>query len=160
SKTVFAEGNPVSRAEIDAVLCDKHNGPQLIAQGSATVFVEGYHAARVDDKTVCGATIKEGASTVFFGSGQASPLKVEDEFSGWQKALILAVEFLMPPSRGLFRGLGKLFTKGPMAVLRGMQAGASFALKGLRSAVECAKNGFKESKGLARVTESIRGFLK
>ncbi|MCE9732383.1 RHS repeat-associated core domain-containing protein [Pectobacterium sp. IFB5596] len=160
SKKVFAEGNPVSRAKIDAVLCDKHNGPQLIAQGSATVFVEGYHAARVGDKTVCGATIKEGASTVFFGSGQESPLKVEDEFSGWEKALILAVEFLMPPSRGLFRGLGKLFTKGPMAVLRGMKAGAAHALEGLRSAVECAKNGFKNSKGLARVTESIRGFLK
>lgn len=160
SKTVFVEGNPVSRAEIDAVLCEKHSGPQLIAQGSETVFVEGYHAARVEDKAVCGAIVKEGASTVFFGSGQASPLSVQDAFSVWEKALIIGVEFLVPPSRGLFRGLGMLFTKGATSVLKGMKMGALRSLVGLRHAVRCAKNGFKDSKGLARVSESLKGFLK
>ncbi|MBQ4778855.1 PAAR domain-containing protein, partial [Pectobacterium versatile] len=99
---VSVEGSPVSRAEVDVVLCNKHSGPQLIAQGSETVFVNGHPAARIGDKTVCGATIKDGASTVFFGSGQATVLEIQDEFSGWQKALLIAVEFLVPPTRGLF----------------------------------------------------------
>ncbi|AFI90760.1 RHS repeat-associated core domain-containing protein [Pectobacterium parmentieri] len=158
SKTVFVEGNPVSRAEIDAVKCAKHNGPQLIAQGSETVFVEGYYAARVDDKAVCGATIKEGASTVFFGSGQASPLKVQEEFSGWQKALLIAVEFLVPPSKGLFRGLGRLFTgKGLVGVLRGAKAAAKYLAR-VPGKTRCAATAFIHSKGLARFSHAKAAF--
>ncbi|WP_420064557.1 RHS repeat-associated core domain-containing protein [Pectobacterium colocasium] len=160
SPNVFVEGNKVSRAKVDAVLCTKHNGPQLIAQGSETVFVNGHPAARIGDKTVCGATIKDGASTVFFGSGQATVLEVQDEFSGWQKALLIAVEFLVPPTRGLFRGLGKLFFRGPKAVMKGLGAGALWAGKRLRQKTRCATRAFKANKGRARYKEAAKAFKK
>ncbi|MEH0834673.1 PAAR domain-containing protein, partial [Pectobacterium cacticida] len=160
SPNVSVEGNPVSRAEVDAVACTKHSGPQLIAQGSETVFVNGHPAARIGDKTVCGATIKEGASTVFFGSGQATVLEIQDEFSGWQKALLIAVEFLVPPSRGLFRGLGKLFFRGPKAVMKGLGAGALWAGKRLKQKTRCATRAFKANKGRARVTQAAKAFKK
>ncbi|RUR87290.1 type IV secretion protein Rhs [Pectobacterium versatile] len=160
SPNVSVEGSPVSRAEVDVVLCTKHNGPQLIAQGSETVFVNGHPAARIGDKTVCGATIKDGASTVFFGSGQATVLEIQDEFSGWQKALLIAVEFLVPPTRGLFRGLGKLFFRGPKAVMKGLGAGALWAGKRLRQKTRCATRAFKANKGRARVTQAAKAFKK
>ncbi|QOL14249.1 RHS repeat-associated core domain-containing protein [Dickeya dianthicola] len=160
SGNVFVEKQPVARATKDTVACTRHNSPQLIAQGSESVFVNDAPAARIDDKTVCGATIKEGASTVFFGSGQGTYLEIAEEFTALQRALLIAVEFLVPPSRGMFRGLGKLFTRGPMAVLRGMRAGAATTLRGLREAVSCASDGFRNSRGLSRITEAVRGFLK
>ncbi|WP_205624388.1 RHS repeat-associated core domain-containing protein [Pectobacterium carotovorum] len=160
SPNVSVEGSPVSRAEVDVVICTKHNGPQLIAQGSETVFVNGHPAARIGDKTVCGATIKDGASTVFFGSGQATVLEIQDEFSGWQKALLIAVEFLVPPTRGLFRGLGKLFFRGPKAVMKGLGAGALWAGKRLRQKTRCATRAFKANKGRARVTQAAKAFKK
>ncbi|NPE50859.1 type IV secretion protein Rhs [Dickeya dadantii] len=160
SGNVFVEKQPVARATKDTVACTRHNSPQLIAQGSESVFVNDAPAARIDDKTVCGATLKEGASTVFFGSGQGTYLEIAEEFTALQRALLIAVEFLVPPSRGMFRGLGKLFTRGPMAVLKGMRAGALKTLEGLKSAVKCASEGFRDSRGLSRVTEAVRGFLK
>ncbi|WP_080765690.1 AHH domain-containing protein [Pectobacterium brasiliense] len=160
SPNVSVEGSPVSRAEVDVVACTKHSGPQLIAQGSETVFVNGHPAARVGDKTVCGATIKDGASTVFFGSGQATVLEIQDEFSGWQKALLIAVEFLVPPTRGLFRGLGKLFFRGPKAAMKGLGAGALWAGKRLRQKTRCATRAFKANKGRARVTQAAKAFKK
>ncbi|ANE76185.1 RHS repeat-associated core domain-containing protein [Dickeya solani] len=160
SGNVFVEKQPVARATQDTVACTRHNSPQLIAQGSESVFVNDAPAARIDDKTVCGATLKEGASTVFFGSGQGTYLEIAEEFTALQRALLIAVEFLVPPSRGMFKGLGKLFTRGPMAVLRGMRAGAATTLRGLREAVSCASDGFRNSRGLSRVTEAVRGFLK
>ncbi|MEI7252153.1 AHH domain-containing protein, partial [Pectobacterium versatile] len=138
--------------------CTKHSGPQLIAQGSETVFVNGHPAARIGDKTVCGATIKDGASTVFFGSGQATVLEIQDEFSGWQKALLIAVEFLVPPTRGLFRGLGKLFFRGPKAVMKGLGAGALWAGKRLAQKTRCATTAFIRSKGLARFSHAKAAF--
>ncbi|NAS62309.1 type IV secretion protein Rhs, partial [Pseudomonas syringae pv. actinidiae] len=156
SGNVFVEKQPVARATKDTVACTRHNSPQLIAQGSESVFVNDAPAARIDDKTVCGATLKEGASTVFFGSGQGTYLDIADEFSWWEKALLIAVEFLVPPSRGMFRGLGKLFTRGPMAVLKGMRAGAVTVMRGLKEAVSCASKGFRNNRGLTRVTEAVR----
>jgi len=160
SPNVFAEKKPISRAEVDTVACTKHNSPQLIAQGSETVYVNEHPAARIDDQTVCGATIKEGASTVFFGSGQQTCLEIADEFSWWEKAILIAVEFLVPPSRGLIKGLGKLFTKGPKAVLKGVMAGAKFAAKNAVQKAKCAAKAFKQSKGLARAKEAAKAFKK
>ncbi|MDF2403340.1 type IV secretion protein Rhs [Aeromonas sp. 5HA1] len=161
SANVFAEGLPVSRALVDTVACTKHSVPPIIAQGSESVFVNDSPAARVDDQTACGATIKEGASTVFFGSGQGTYAEIADEFSWWEKGLLIAVEFLVPPSRGMFKGIGKLFTKGPRAVLRGALVGAKVAVRKFkRTALRCMSQGFKNNKGLARFKEAAKGFLK
>ncbi len=160
SGNVFVEKQPVARATQDTVACTKHNSPQLIAQGSESVFVNDAPAARIDDKTVCGATIKEGASTVFFGSGQGTYLEIADEFSWWEKALLIAVEFLVPPSRGMLKGLGKLFIRGPKAVLRGARAGAKWIAGRLADKSSCASKAFKASSGLTRAKAAVKAFLK
>ncbi|WP_228940683.1 PAAR domain-containing protein [Photorhabdus thracensis] len=123
SPNVFIEGKAAARATVDTAGCNKHPAPPLIAQGSETVFINGAPAARTDDKLACGATIKAGAKTVFIGSGQGTYLAIAEEFSAWERALLMAVEFLAPPSRGAIKGLGKLFTKtGRQAVLNGAKA--------------------------------------
>ncbi|ROP59946.1 RHS repeat-associated protein [Enterobacter sp. BIGb0383] len=160
SDNVYVEKQRVSRAEVDVVICTKHNSPQLIALGSDSVYVNDHPAARVDDQAVCGATIKEGAATVFFGAGQQKCLDVADEFSWWEKALLIAVEFLVPPSRGLFKGLGKLFIKGPRAVVKGARAGATFIARRAAQKAKCASKAFMKNKGLARVKEAAKAFKK
>ncbi|MGM3162299.1 RHS repeat-associated core domain-containing protein [Dickeya undicola] len=160
SGNVFVEKQPVARATKDTVACTKHNSPQLIAQGSESVFVNDAPAARIDDKTVCGATLKEGASTVFFGSGQGTYLEIADEFSWWEKALLIAVEFLVPPSRGMLKGLGKLFTRnGLKSALKGAKAGALLITK-VPGKMGCAARAFKANKGMARIKEAVKAFKK
>ncbi|NHB97800.1 RHS repeat-associated core domain-containing protein, partial [Photorhabdus stackebrandtii] len=161
SPDVFIEGKAAARATVDTAGCTKHPAPPLIAQGSETVFINGAPAARVDDKLVCGATIKAGAKTVFIGSGQGTYLAVAEEFSAWQRAILMAVEFLVPPSRGALKGLGKLFTKtGQQAVLNGARAGARHVGKIVAGkTISCAKTAFKETRGVRRYRESTKKFF-
>ncbi|MBI6547643.1 PAAR domain-containing protein, partial [Xenorhabdus lircayensis] len=160
SPNVIIEGKPAARTTVDLAVCSKHP-PPLIAQGSESVFINDQPAARVDDKLVCGATIKGGASTVFIGSGQGTYLEVEEEFSGWQRALLIAVEFVVPPSRGLVKGIGKLLTKtGRQAVVRGAVKGAKKVGDVVRGkTLNCAKIAFKETKGLKRYWASTKKFF-
>ncbi|WP_237385860.1 RHS repeat-associated core domain-containing protein [Xenorhabdus sp. Sc-CR9] len=160
SPNVQIEGKAAARATVDLAACSKHP-PPLIAQGSESVFINDQPAARVDDKLVCGATIKGGASKVFIGSGQGTYLQVEEEFSGWQRALLIAVEFVVPPSRGLAKGLGKLLTKtGRQAVVRGALKGAiKVGERALGKTLKCAKTAFKETKGLKRYWAGTKKFF-
>ncbi|MCT8346900.1 PAAR domain-containing protein, partial [Photorhabdus temperata] len=159
SPNVFIEGKPAARAIVDTAACNKHPAPPLIAQGSETVFINGSQAARVDDKLACGATIKAGAKTVFIGSGRGTYLEVAEEFSAWERAILIAVEFLVPPSRGAIKGIGKLFTKAGQGVLKGVVAGAKHAWKIISGGTfSCAKKVFKETQGVKRYWESAKKF--
>ncbi|PHM26623.1 RHS repeat-associated core domain-containing protein [Xenorhabdus ehlersii] len=160
SPNVQIEGKPAARATVDLATCSKHP-PPLIAQGSESVFINGEPAARMNDKLVCGSTIKSGASKVFIGSGQGTYLEIEEEFSGWQRVLLIAVEFIVPPSRGLTKGIGKLFTKtGQQAVVRGAFNGAKKVGGIVRGkTLQCAKTAFKETKGLKRYWASTKKFF-
>ncbi|WP_246593415.1 RHS repeat-associated core domain-containing protein [Photorhabdus akhurstii] len=161
SPNVFIEGKPAARATTDIAACSQHPAPPLIAQGSETVFINGSPAARVDDKLACGATIKSGAKTVFIGSGQGTYLAVAEEFSAWERAILMAVEFLVPPSRGALKGLGKLFTRqaGKKAV-SGAIAGARHAGKVISGKTFCcAKTAFKETQGVKRYREATKKFF-
>jgi len=110
SPDVFIEGQPAARAEQDMVACVKHKGPIPIAEGSSNVFINGSPAARIGDKTGCGGAIKEGAKSVFIGGGTVRVLAVEEEFPLAQRVLLFAVEFIVPPTAGLWRGAAKLFS--------------------------------------------------
>ncbi|AKH63848.1 hypothetical protein VY86_11400 [Photorhabdus thracensis] len=157
SPNVFIEGKPAARAIVDTVACNKHPAPPLIAQGSETVFINDSPAARVDDKLACGATIKAGAKTVFIGSGRGTYLEVAEEISAWERAILIAVEFLVPPSRGSIKGIGKLFTKAGQGVLKGVVAGAKHAWKIISGGTfSCAKKVFKETQGVKRYWESAK----
>lgn len=68
SGNVFTNGIPAARAHVDVVDCYKHSPPYPpIATGSATVFINGHPAARVNDKTGCSAVITSGSNNVYIG---------------------------------------------------------------------------------------------
>ncbi|MBL8743821.1 MAG: hypothetical protein JNK04_22080 [Myxococcales bacterium] len=69
---------------IDEVTC--HSG-KLIAEGSKTVIIELYNAARRTDQTECGGKIDEGCPTVFIGKEAAAFLPIEGEVPGWMVGL-------------------------------------------------------------------------
>ena len=176
SSNVFIEKKPAARAMVDIVTCGKHGPvPPIIAQGSETVFVNGSPLARYGDKVTCGATIKSGAKTVFAGSGQGTYLEVAEEFSLLERAILIGVEFLVPPSMGLAKGLGRLLVKGfTKGLARGALIGALKAggkkllskasalpkigkkLLKMPKNLNCARGAFKGSKGVNRFTEGAK----
>ncbi|ANI28418.1 type IV secretion protein Rhs [Yersinia entomophaga] len=162
SGDVFIEGKAAARATGDTAMCSKHSAPATIAQGSESVAINGMPSARVGDKLTCGPTIKSGASTVFIGSGQGGYLEVAEEFSMLEKAILVAVEFLVPPSKGLLTGTAKLFTKaGSKAAAKGAIMGAKQAAKICAGkTLSCVTAAFKSHKGIARFTEAGKKFVK
>jgi uncharacterized Zn-binding protein involved in type VI secretion len=80
SGNVFTNGLPAARAHVDVVDCFKHSPPYPpIATGSATVFINGQPAARVDDITGCSAVISSGSNNVFIGGGTVQTDAIEPE---------------------------------------------------------------------------------
>ncbi|MDE1473217.1 HNH/ENDO VII family nuclease [Xenorhabdus bovienii] len=160
SPNVLIEGKPAARVELDKADCKKHPAPR-IAQGSESVYINDKPAARIKDKLECGATIKGGASKVFIGSGQGTYLDIQEEFSLLERAVLIAVEFIIPPSRSMAKGLGKLFTKsGRKAILNGARKGAQKAGNVITGkTIKCAKIAFKETKGAKRYWKSTKKFF-
>ncbi|MEC4723843.1 PAAR domain-containing protein [Noviherbaspirillum sp. CPCC 100848] len=94
SSNVFTNGIRAARTNADVAHCSKHSTPHLlIATGSATVFINGLPAARVDDSTACGAVIAGGSNNVFIGGGvaQTDPVQPESLVPGWVHAALFAV---------------------------------------------------------------------
>ncbi|NHZ67069.1 hypothetical protein F1735_33215, partial [Massilia sp. CCM 8694] len=68
SANVFINGRAAARAHVDLAACTKHpQVPLPISSGSATVFINGFHAARVSDTIQCSAVITDGSANVFIG---------------------------------------------------------------------------------------------
>ncbi len=87
ASTVFVNGIQSNRAVIDKVICSKHvNKIKNIAQGSGTVFIESYPAARKGDKIQCGAVISEGSPDVFFGAEAETYLEIDSEIPQWMSS--------------------------------------------------------------------------
>jgi uncharacterized Zn-binding protein involved in type VI secretion len=77
SPNVTVGGRDLHAARVkDPVKC--HSGKK-IATGCATISINQEPAARVDEKTECSGTIKEGCKTVKYGGPSVEVLKVEDE---------------------------------------------------------------------------------
>ncbi|WP_424408191.1 PAAR domain-containing protein [Pasteurella sp. PK-2025] len=124
---VFVNGKPLAMVDLAlSVACTRHSPEQKIAQGSETVFVHNKAVSRKGDKTECSATIAEGSPNVFIGSGQATYLEMKSEFTGAQQALFFAVEFLVPLTALLSKGIGKAITQaGKSIAMRGAYVGAA-----------------------------------
>jgi uncharacterized Zn-binding protein involved in type VI secretion len=92
---VFTNSRAAARAHLDHAICSKHGDPAIIATGSATVFINGVPAARVDDKTICSAVITEGSANVFIGGGTVATDDIypENLVPGWVHATLLVVGF-------------------------------------------------------------------
>ncbi|WP_395673203.1 RHS repeat-associated core domain-containing protein [Inquilinus sp.] len=73
ASTVFINNRPAARATaapggFDITACSDHSGPQFLAQGSQTVFIEFGAASRKGDRTICDAKIADGSPNVFIGA--------------------------------------------------------------------------------------------
>jgi len=98
---VWIEGRPAGRAGRDPVACVRHQTFPLpmIAEGSKTVEVNGHPLARINDMVECGAPLKQGATHVLIGGPTSRVCQVDNEFAWWQRLLLLAVEFVIPPTK-------------------------------------------------------------
>jgi RHS repeat-associated protein len=95
---------------------------RVIAEGSATVFIEGLPAARKGDRISCGAKIAEGSSNVFIWGGTKQYAEIESEVPWYVELGLIILGFVGP---GMFRGvlgllknLPKLLTGLPKFSLR------------------------------------------
>ncbi len=94
-----------SRAKLDGAVCDGvmtlYHWPMptaLVAQGSASVSINGQPAARVGDKLVCGGSIKHGDETVIIGGATATVLPIhdpEEELADVLKVVALASAIIL-----------------------------------------------------------------
>jgi len=93
SPDVFINNRPAARAHIDKTICSKHSVTPQIATGSATVFINDMHAARVDDRVACGAVIIAGSPNVIIGGGtaQTDAIQPEDLIPALVHGVLLAV---------------------------------------------------------------------
>ncbi|EYF04713.1 PAAR domain-containing protein [Chondromyces apiculatus] len=89
-----------ARATDDIVACTgtpplslpAHDGKH-IAQGSATVTINGLPASRVDDKIECGSKIQEGSPNVIIGGATVQTLEIDNEVPGYVHGIVFAVGF-------------------------------------------------------------------
>ena len=89
-----ANANPTQQ---DTVLCDKHSGPQFMAEGSSTVLINGQPAIRAGDRSTCEATVADTVSPdVIIGGGSVVVREIK---SGKTPGLALAM-MLLPLLRG------------------------------------------------------------
>ena len=131
SPNVLVNNKPLALAELPlSVGCTRHSPPPQIAQGSETVSANGKPVARKGDKTECSATIAEGSPNVFFGSGQGTYVDMKPEFTGFQRALLIGMEFIIPPTMLISKGIGKAVAQaGKSLAMRGAYVGANITTK-------------------------------
>ena len=108
--TVGSADAGTSPLEEDKVLCDKHSGPQYLAQGSKSVFINNQPAVRAKDKTTCEGTVSDDVSPNVIIGGET--LTVRDIKSGKLPGLAVAMIAL-----SLIRGRpGKILKNMPCAL--------------------------------------------
>ncbi len=93
SPNVYTNGLRAIRAHLDTAKCDKHTDTEKVATGSGKVFINGWPAARVDDKTTCSATITKGSPNVNIGGDtvQTDDIHAEDLVPTWVHVALFVV---------------------------------------------------------------------
>lgn len=114
-----------ARATVDTVACKDH-AVKLIAEGSLTVFINQFPAARKTDKTVCSGPIREGQPDVFFGGPTGTYMELEGEVPGW---LVTTLEWAAIIGSVIATG-GAIFTVGIGAAIGGYIGGYIGGLAG------------------------------
>ncbi|PWC09424.1 RHS repeat-associated core domain-containing protein [Brenneria corticis] len=87
--SVSSAASGTSPLEEDTVACQKHSGPQYLAEGSKSVFINGQPAVRAKDRTTCEATISDNVSPDVIIGGET--LTVRDIKSGKTPGLAVAM---------------------------------------------------------------------
>ncbi|MBN3725672.1 PAAR domain-containing protein [Burkholderia sp. Ac-20379] len=94
SPNVFVNSRAAMRAHLSQGLCSDHSGsPQIVAQGSSTVFINNQPASRKEDKLTCSAIINDGSPNVFIGGATATTDDISPEIPGWVNWTMLGVGF-------------------------------------------------------------------
>lgn len=70
-RPVEAEAEAADPAHQDTIGCDRHRGPDWLAEGSDSAFINEQPAVRSGDRTTCGATVAAGASPDVIIGGRA-----------------------------------------------------------------------------------------
>lgn len=163
SPDILIRGFPAARAGVDTVACVKHSTPPLIAEGSQTVIFNGWLAARIDVKIACGATLKQGEGRVLIGGPLERVVDVANEFSLLERALLIGVEFLIPPSRGFLKSLKnapKLLSKGKNAAVNLFKAGKNLILSGIKQGPKLlSKAKSAITKGWSKLKGALKGII-
>lgn len=90
SPNVFINSRAAMRANLSQGVCSDHNGsPQVVAQGSSTVFINRQPASRKEDKLKCGALINDGSPNVFIGGATVG--QADSEIPAWVNWTMMAV---------------------------------------------------------------------
>ncbi|MFS2223221.1 DUF6531 domain-containing protein, partial [Pantoea sp. B65] len=122
--TVGSAAEGTSPREQDKVGCRKHSGPQYLAEGSGSVFINGQPAVRAGDLTTCEGKVSGRVSPDVIIGGET--LRVRDITSGRQAGLNVAMIAL-----SLIRGRpGKILKNMPCALVAaagGMLADMAFS---------------------------------
>lgn len=161
SPNVLVNNKSLAMADLPlSIGCTRHSPPPQIAQGSETVFVNGKPVAREGDKTECGATIDKGSPNVFFGSGQKTYVDIKSEFTDWQRALLIGVEFIVPPTALFNKGIREALTQaGKSLATRGAYIGATVTDRFKRSTLApLFRNVYKIARDSAQ--ETYKGSTK
>jgi len=94
SHNVFINGRPAIMAHISAGECDEHGPvPQLVAEGSGRVFINGFPAARVGDHLTCSAAISSGSPNVIIGGETVQTDSISPEIPDWVDKVLLGAGF-------------------------------------------------------------------
>ncbi|MDA8521082.1 DUF6531 domain-containing protein [Acidovorax sp. NCPPB 4044] len=124
--TVFINRKAAMRAVADATVCRKHGqpNPNFIAEGSDSVFIETYPAARKGDKLMCAAQIATGSDNVLLGGNKTAYLEIADDRQWWETALEIGVGLAM--GRGNFLGKLGCLAMGAVVGMAGDALGRGF----------------------------------
>lgn len=150
SPDVRVNSKAAARAQADEVLCSDHPSVPRprIAQGSGNVFINSHPAARVGDKTECGAVLSVNPGrkgNVGIGGGQVTVLEIGDGLPPWLSAVSRYLGYALAVCQAI-RGRGKLAQKiicfGGNALM-GMAADKLVSTTGLSQAVADRLNGLK-----------------
>lgn len=92
SPNVMVNFRPAAMAQLAMAVCAKEGGaPQPIAQGAATVKINGLPAAREGDKLVCSAVVLHGSPNVFYDDATVTVLPIEPEVPVWLERTLQVV---------------------------------------------------------------------
>jgi len=92
AKNVWVNGKLAAAAHIGTASCSKDGpAPQLLAQGSANVFVNGMPFGRVGDLHTCSAKIEKGSTNVHVGGGTVTTDKIDPEIPAWMNWTLGAI---------------------------------------------------------------------
>ena len=93
-----------------------------VAQGSPNVLINGLPAARVGDKTTCGAAISQGFGNVLIDGATGSYLDIQSEVPSWVRWAVVVATIAVLASAGAAREIGPMLAEtnetGPARALQ------------------------------------------